>query len=69
MSDRRLIEALRALRVPRHLFKFMYRLFVAHSNAYTDENPQWKISAETFESVLALYQRDQDAFDRGAGAG
>ncbi|MBI2824231.1 MAG: hypothetical protein HYX69_06055 [Planctomycetia bacterium] len=69
VDDRRLISALRMLRVPRHLFKFLYRAFVAHSNAHTDENPSWKISGETFESVLALYQRDQDAFDRGMGAG
>ncbi|MEX0712596.1 MAG: hypothetical protein WD278_09615, partial [Pirellulales bacterium] len=67
VSDRRLIEALRTLRVPRHLFKFLYRVFVSHSNAYTDENPSWKISGETFESVLALYQRDQEAYDRGLG--
>ena len=39
------------------------------SNAHTDENPAWQISGETFESQLALYQRDQDAFDRGMGAG
>ena len=69
VDDRRLITALRSLRVPRHLFKFLYRAFVAHSSAHTDENPAWKISGETFESVLALYQRDQDAFDRGMGAG
>jgi len=69
VSDRRLIEALRGLRVPRHLFKFLYRTFVAHSNKHTDENPQWTISPETFESELALYQRDQDAFERGVGAG
>ncbi len=69
VSDRRLIEGLRTLRVPRHLFKFLYRVFVAHANAYTDENPQWRISSGTFESQLALYQRDQDAFDRGLGAG
>ena len=31
--------------------------------------PEWKISGPTFESTLALYQRDQDAFDRGVGAG
>ncbi len=43
----------------------MYRLFVAHCNAYTDEAPAWKISGERFESTLALYGRDQDAFDRG----
>jgi len=69
VSDRRLIDALRGLRVPRHLFKFMYRLFVAHSNAYTDDNPVWKIGPETFESVLALFGREQDAFERGVGAG
>ncbi len=65
ISDRRLVDAFRGLRVPRHLFKFMYRLFVAHCNAYTDDEPGWKISSERFESVLALYSRDQDAFDRG----
>jgi hypothetical protein len=69
VDSRRLIDAFALLRVPRHLFKFMYRLFTAHCNAHTDEQPEWKISSATFESVLALYQRDQDAFDRGVGAG
>ncbi|MEX0978228.1 MAG: hypothetical protein WDZ48_05225 [Pirellulales bacterium] len=69
ISDRRLIDAFRGLRVPRHLFKFMYRLLVAHANAYTDEAPSWTISSERFESALALYSRDQDAFDRGLRAG
>jgi hypothetical protein len=69
IDPRRLMEAFSALRVPRHLFKFVYRLFTAHCNAHSDENPQWKISSGTFESVLALYQRDQDAFDRGVAAG
>jgi hypothetical protein len=67
VSERRLIDAMRTLRVPRHLFKFFHRLFVSHANAYTDENPSWQISGETFESVLALYQREQDAYDRGLG--
>jgi hypothetical protein len=69
ITERRLTDAFRGLRVPRHLFKFMYRLFVAHCNAYTDDAPNWKISSERFESVLALYSRDQDAFDRGLRAG
>jgi hypothetical protein len=69
ITERRLTDAFRSLRVPRHLFKFMYRLFVAHCNAYTDDAPNWKISSERFESVLALYGRDQDAFDRGLRAG
>ena len=69
VDQRRLMDAFASLRVPRHLFKFMYRLFTAHCNAHTEEQPAWKISAATFESVLALYSRDQDAFDRGVGAG
>lgn len=69
VDEHRLIDAFAALRVPRHLFKFMYRLLTAHCNAHTDERPAWKISSPTFESTLALFQRDQDAFDRGVGAG
>jgi hypothetical protein len=69
IDSRRLIDAFGTLRVPRHLFKFMYRLLTAHCNAHTEEQPAWKISGPTFESTLALYQRDQDAFDRGVGAG
>jgi len=69
IGDGRLIDAMRQLRVPRHLFKFLYRLFMAHSNAHTGDKPVWQISRESFESTLAVYQRDQDAMDRGLGAG
>ena len=69
VSEQRLIDALRTLRVPRHLFKFLYRLLVAHSTAHTDANPVWKISGGTFESALAVYNREQDAMDRGVSAG
>lgn len=69
VTDQRLLETMRTLRVPRNLFKFLYRLLVAHCNKYTDSVPVWKISPETFEATLSVYQRDQDAFDRGVGAG
>ena len=69
ISESRVLDSFRSLRVPRHMFKFMYRLLVAHCNAHTEQNPEWKISGQTFESTLALYLRDQDAFDRGMGAG
>lgn len=69
VSSGRLIEAFRNLRVPRRLFKFLYHLIVSHCNSHTDENPSWKISASLFETTLALSLRDQDAFDRGVGAG
>lgn len=68
IDHRRLLDAFASLRVPRHLFKFMYRLLTAHCNSYTEHDPQWRISSATFESTLALYQREQDAFDRGVGA-
>ena len=69
ITDQRLIDAFRALRVPRHLFKFLYRLLVAHCNAHTDERPVWRVPKETFEATLAVYSRDQDAVDRGLQAG
>ena len=69
VSEQRLRDAMRSLRTPRHLFKFMYRLLVAHCNAHLDHQPVWQISSDVFEPTLAVYQREQDAFDRGLGAG
>ena len=69
LSEQRLIETFRTLRVPRHLFKFLYRVLVAHCNAHTSQEPSWRISRELFDSLLASYLRDQEAFDRGLGAG
>jgi hypothetical protein len=69
ITQARLIEAFRTLRVPRRLFKFLYKLIAAHANNHTDQTPNWKISSNLFEATLALTLRDQDAFDRGVGAG
>ena len=57
----RIISAFNSLRVPRHLFRFLYRVLVDHCNRYTDSNPQFKIKAETFETVLAVYSREIDS--------
>jgi hypothetical protein len=51
--------------VPRQLFKFLYRLLVAHCHAHTGEQPVYRIPLERFDTVLAVFRRDQDAFDRG----
>ena len=67
IDDRQLRDAMQSLRVPRHLFKFMYRLLVTHTNAHSEREPVWQIPVATFQSVLALYQRDQEAFERGTG--
>ena len=60
---------LRTLRVPRHLFKFMYRLFTAHCNSYTEEQPAWKISPATFESVLRAVPQRRGGIRPGARGG
>jgi hypothetical protein len=65
----RLMTVLDSLRVPRHLFKFLYRLLVDHCNAHTDDAPVWRIDVSRFESVYAVYSRQQSAHDRGLGAG
>ena len=65
VDQRRLIDGLRSLRVPRHLFKFLHRLLVSHCHSHTSEQPVWTIPLEQFERELAVFQRDQDAFDRG----
>jgi hypothetical protein len=68
IDERRLVDAFATLRVPRHLFKFLYRLLAAHCQQYVDTQPAWKIAPSTFETQLALYRRDQAAVDRGLGA-
>ncbi len=68
ISDQRIIDAFRTLRVPRHLFKFLYRLISSHCNSHTNTDPAWKVTRDTFESVLAVYGREQAAVDRGLSA-
>jgi hypothetical protein len=57
----RIISAFNSLRVPRHLFRFLYRVLVDHCNRYTDSNPEFQIQAETFETALAVYSREVDS--------
>ena len=60
VSYDRLLSAFQSLRVPRHLFRLLYRVLVDHCNRHTDAHPEFKISSETFESALAVYSRDID---------
>lgn len=65
VDQRRLIEAFAALRVPRHLFKFLHRTLVAHCQTHVAGDPVWQISSATFEGQFTLYRRDQEIVDRG----
>ncbi|RIK82745.1 MAG: hypothetical protein DCC67_06815 [Planctomycetota bacterium] len=67
IDDSRLVEAFAALRVPRHLFKFLYRVLAAHCQQYVDSAAVWKVTPSTFDTQLALYRREQQAMDRGLG--
>jgi len=61
LDFQRMISAFQSLRVPRHLFRFLYRVLVDHCNRYTDSSPEYKIKAETFETVLAVYSREVES--------
>lgn len=61
VSYERLLSAFQSLRVPRHLFRLLYRVLVDHCNRHTDSQPVFKIKAETFESTLAVYNREAES--------
>lgn len=61
VSYERLLSAFQSLRVPRHLFRLLYRVLVDHCNRHTDAQPVYEIKAETFESALAVYTREAEA--------
>ena len=69
ITEPRLFDALQSLRVPRHMFRFLYRLIVSHCNQYSDDAPDWEVDDARFQSELALYRREQDAADRGLASG
>jgi hypothetical protein len=69
ITQEELIGIFARFRVPRHLFKFLYRLLVEHCNRYTSEKPQWKIDRDTLQSSLSLFMRDLETFDKGLGVG
>ncbi len=60
ISEERLLAAFQSLRVPRHLFRLLYRVLVDHCNRHTDSQPVYQIRSETFEAALALYNRETE---------
>jgi hypothetical protein len=40
-------------------------MLVAHCHSHTDERPVYTIALPEFERELAVFRRDQEAFDRG----
>jgi hypothetical protein len=58
VSYEKMLVAFESLRVPRHLFRFLYRVVSEHCNHYTDSAPQFRIEKSTFETTLAIYERE-----------
>ncbi len=58
IDSHRLISAMRELKVPRNLFRFLYRVVSEHCKKYTSNEPVYKISVSTFESTLAVSQEE-----------
>lgn len=54
IDDARLIAAMRDMRVPRNLFRFLYRVVSEHCKKHTVSDPQYRIGVSTFESVFAV---------------
>ncbi|MDR1052677.1 MAG: hypothetical protein LBL39_00725 [Planctomycetaceae bacterium] len=67
LDKTRLVNAFAKLRVPRHLFKFLYTLFAQHVHNHSDSEPVWQIPETTFETSLALYIRNRDAAEKNLG--
>ncbi len=59
VTESRLIDAMKTLRTPRSLFRFLYRLLAEHCKTHRSSDPQFKISAATFQSTFAVYQSEQ----------
>jgi hypothetical protein len=58
VSESRLIAAMQSLKTPRNLFRFFYRLIAEHCKQHRSSNPSFKISSETFEATLAVFQNE-----------
>ena len=43
----------------------MYQLFTTHCNNHTEENPQWKISRETFMTTKAVFNQNLQRYEQG----
>jgi len=63
VTEEHIIRNFAALRVPRHLFRFLYRLLTEHCNSATEDTPNWNISAAEFDRVLDVYQREVATMD------
>jgi hypothetical protein len=65
ITNDEILHCLEQLKIPRHVFKFMYELFTNHCNNYTEANPEWKITHETFMMTKAVFGQNLQRYEQG----
>jgi hypothetical protein len=53
------------MKIPRHVFKFLYQLLSTHCNAYTDAKPEWTVTRETFMMTWSAFRQSLQRYERG----
>jgi hypothetical protein len=65
ITDTEITHYLEQMKIPRHVFKFLYQLFSTHCNNYTEAKPEWTISRETFMMTWAAFRQSLQRYERG----
>ncbi len=66
IKDDEIINTFGRMRIPRSVFKFMFRLLTNHCMSCTGDQPQWTISRETWTTTWAVFsQKDLEHYDQG----
>jgi len=63
VGRQRILEIMRALRVPRRAFKFLYTVVAEHCATNAGGEPKWQIDAATLEPAFAVFQRDMSQWE------
>jgi hypothetical protein len=64
VSDSEMLNYLERMKIPRHVFKFMYQLIATHCDTHTEGNPEWKISRETWLNTCTRFNNDLERYEK-----
>ncbi len=65
LSDSEITNFLEQMKIPRHVFKFLYQLLSTHCNTYTDAKPEWTVTRETFMITWSAFRQNLQRYERG----
>ena len=64
VSDMEILSYIERLKIPRHVFKFMYQLITTHCDNHNEGNPEWKISRETWLNTCTRFTNDLERYEK-----